>query len=303
MKELRLENDKLKIGVLPELGGKVRSFFLKERDFEIAAQPGRGKSYRRAESEGNFGDYDMSGLDDAFPNIDAEILTYGGRVLPYPDHGEIWSHEMEVLKEESGELVLQWFSPRFSYRYRKTLSLSGNALRFSYEIENEGDTEFPCIWTMHGLLRLEEDMRLFYPEELEHVVNVLPDTPLGEMGKEFPLSSAEHDFSRLPSSTLCAPYYMKYYGVEKVREGSCGVFYPSFGVRVSFSYDGEALPWLGVWINGGGFSGDYNLALEMTNGFYDKVSTALENHKLRLLKPGERLAFAVALSAEAEEES
>ncbi len=309
MKEILLENNELKVTVLPELGGKVCSLIFKPRDTEIAARPGKGKTYRRAEGDGNFGDYDMSGLDDAFPNIDAETLTYEGRVLSYPDHGEIWSHEMEVIVQEKERLELSWFSPRFSYRYLKGLSLSGNSLRFSYEIENAGDADFPCLWAMHGLLRFKEDMRLSYPEGMDRVVNVLPDTPLGEKDREFSLSSGEYDFSRLPDAEAlkragfqegdeAAPYYMKYYGTGRIGKGACQVLYPSDGIKAVFSYDAEKLPWLGVWINGGGFSGDYNLAMEMTNGFYDQVSTAMENNRFCLLKPGEKLDFDITLSVE-----
>ncbi|MCR4908124.1 MAG: aldose 1-epimerase family protein [Lachnospiraceae bacterium] len=304
MKEILLENDKLKAVCLPELGGKVRSLILKGRDIEIAAQPGTGKIYRAAESDGNFGDYDMSGLDDAFPNIDAETLTYGGRVFSYPDHGEIWSREMEVLGAEKEKLGLCWFSPRFSYNYFKTLSLSGSSLVFSYEIKNAGDTDFPCIWTMHGLLRFERDMRLVFPEGMDRIVNVLPDTPLGEKDSEHSLSKGEFDFTRMPDASALKkagwqetePWYMKYYGAGPVGEGSCQVIYPSDGIKAVFSYDAEKLPWLGVWINAGGFSGDYNLAMEMTNGFYDQVSKALDNNRCCVLKPGEKLSFEVSLS-------
>lgn len=40
-----LENDKLAVHVLPELGGKITSLYLKEKEFELAA-PNRTGQYR-----------------------------------------------------------------------------------------------------------------------------------------------------------------------------------------------------------------------------------------------------------------
>ena len=62
------------------------------------------------------------------------------------------------------------------------------------------------------------------------------------------------------------------------------------------SYDAGVLPYLGVWITAGGFQGDYNWAIEPTSGFYDSVSTAEKNKKLKVLGPGEVMEFELTLS-------
>ena len=91
---------------------------------------------------------------------------------------------------------------------------------------------------------------------------------------------------------------MKYYLKDAVSEGSCGVFYPADRVRITYAYDKMTLPWLGVWINGGGFEGDCNVALEMTNGYYDSVGRALENKRIYFLKPGEKMSFDISMRIE-----
>ena len=48
-----LENDKLAIHVLPELGGKITSLYLKEKEFELAA-PNRTGQYRLPGGENGF---------------------------------------------------------------------------------------------------------------------------------------------------------------------------------------------------------------------------------------------------------
>ncbi|MBQ9549728.1 MAG: hypothetical protein IJU87_02845 [Lachnospiraceae bacterium] len=299
MKEIVLENDKLRVALLPEAGGKIRSLYYKPAGFEAAARPGAGKTYRKPEEDASFGDYDMSGIDDCFPNIDAETLSYEGRVLYYPDHGEIWSREMETAEQSDGSLLLLLQSRRFHYRYEKRLLLRDNELSLEYEILNQGDMNLPCIWTLHGLMRLEPDMRFEYPKGVRSFLNILTDTPLGPEGKVFSYPDGEFDFTRLyenhGTSGRIQPYYMKYYSVQSVMSGRAFVFYPSQKVKAEFSYDPVKLPWFGVWINNGGLGGDYNVAMEMSNGYYDLVSRALENRKICVLRPKERISFGVGI--------
>lgn len=118
---LTLENEALSVRILPGLGGKITSLRLKENDFELAA-PNTGGKYRQPQEDygkedtaaardgdtgPDFSRYDASGLDDAFPNIDACVTQWEGRTYCYPDHGEIWSHPFTVCETPEGPL-LSW---------------------------------------------------------------------------------------------------------------------------------------------------------------------------------------------------
>lgn len=91
---------------------------------------------------------------------------------------------------------------------------------------------------------------------------------------------------------------LKYYGTERVQEGFCGIDYPTQKVKCRIRYDATVLPYIGTWITCGAFMNDYNLALEMTDGYYDKVSRALRNGKIRILSPGEEAAYDTVISLE-----
>lgn len=299
MKIITLENEKLRVQVMPELGGKIASVLVREKNFDIASSPGEGKKYRKAEEDGNFCAFDMSGFDDAFPNIDEETISYGDRILCYPDHGEIWSREMEVKGSSKTRIGLRLFSKRFLYEYEKTVILSKRGIRLEYRIQSHNDTCLPCFWTLHGLMTYRENMEFTYPKGTTAFVNVLDDTPLGENGKLFNAYDDAIVFSKLPIKSISGynkPYYMKYYLPDRVKEGKCSVYYPDEDVKVEFSYPEDKLPWLGVWINGGGFMGDRNVAMEMTNGYYDSVGRALENNSLCILRPDDTLSFYVDLA-------
>jgi galactose mutarotase-like enzyme len=289
-----LENESLKIECRPEWGGKITSLYLKKKEFELAARPQKMPE-EKPRAERGFSPYAF-GMDDAFPNIDAEQFSWKDRILAYPDHGEIWRSEFEVKEQTRESVRLDFKSGIFGYRYEKALRLLGSRLLLDYRITNEGAKELPCIWTWHGLMRYEENMRLRLPKEISCWQNVLEGSILGETGKLYPASSSAYDFSRVPKADTKS--MVKYYAAQPLCEGRMGVLYPDQGVEVTLEYDAKALPYLGVWITAGGFQGDYNLALEPTNGFYDSVSRAAKNGKLPVLAQGEQMIFSLEILLE-----
>lgn len=288
---IRMENDALRIMILPQLGGKIASFYCKKRKFELAAQTGK-ESYDLPGPDEDFSAYDASGLDDAFPNIDAGVLQEHGVRWKYPDHGEIWSSCFSWKAEEQ-EVILNMQSRKFPYTYEKRIRLEDKKVILGYRICNTGAVSFPCIWTFHGLFRYEEEMRFLYPGQMNGFENVLNSPELGSVGNHILLKDKRYDFSKVPveeSGTM-----VKYYIDDKVAEGFCGYYYPRQGVKCLFTYDSEKLPYLGVWITAGGYRGDYNCALEPSNGYYDGIQKAKENQALYELKPGEPLVFTLQM--------
>lgn len=288
---IRLENETLRAVILPRMGGRVISLFHKGKGFEAAAQRGAGTwagSVGSAENAFPFAPY-AYGMDDAFPNIDEEDFIWRGRKLHYPDHGEIWRAECRTYGHGQESAVLTWESRIFSYCYEKRMKLEGSSLRIHYRIENMGTEELPAIWTWHGLMRYEEDMEILLPEETEAVRNVLDDPVLGREGTVHPVQGRLYDFTRVPPAEPRSA--VKYYVESRVTEGRCGFYYPSADMACLLHYDAGKLPYLGVWITAGGFQGDYNCALEPTNGFYDSIKKASANKKLPVLGAGECMEF------------
>ena len=312
-----LENEILRVVSLPLMGGKIASLFHKESCFEAAAQAGqnvRGNPPEGAavplEERHGFARY-AYGLDDAFPNIDEEDFVWNGKKRHYPDHGEIWNADFRILEQGKDFLKLCWESPDFSYRYEKKLNLVENSIRICYNITNIGEDLLPAFWTWHGLMRYEEDMEILLPEGTRQCWNVLADDVLGKPDTVYPCRSAVYDFTKVPAKN--SGRAVKYYaepegfmggakgganidGVNDATPACCGFFYPSSKMSCLLRYDTGKLPYLGVWITAGGFLGDYNCALEPTNGFYDSVSRAAKNQRLPVLAPGEAMEFELEIS-------
>lgn len=134
----------------------------------------------------------------------------------------------------------------------------------------------------------------FYSSDVQSFENVLDSPELGPAGEHFFLGDSRYDFTRVPPKS--SRTMVKYYVDQKVKTGFCGYRYPSQGLRCTFRYDPEKLPYLGLWITAGGFRGDYNCALEPANGYYDSIPKAAESGSLCFLKKEEPFHFSLELA-------
>lgn len=299
-KAVRLENEALRVIVLPSIGGKIASIFHKGKNFELLFQ-NEGSAYRKAGLYDTFETFDASGFDDAFPSIESGKVKLKNGTVPYPDHGEIWSKSFNCELRE-GSAILSAQSAILPYRYKKTVTLKGGRVCCGYEITNTGTEAFPCLWAMHCLIRCEEDMRLLFPAGTREVLNVRESTVLGKKDTLHPFPAVrlaggrEYRLDRvLPAgANTCEKYYVN----GKVTEGLAGAYYPKEGCTYRIRFDKEKLPYLGFWVTQGGFRGDYNCALEPSNGFYDSIACARKRHSLFILKEKEKLAFDLAIELE-----
>lgn len=90
----KLENEQLSVIIIPSKGGKVASILYKSNNFELLFQNGKDLLIHNSLGD-DFAAGDASGFDDAFPAIEKENVLVNGMNISYPDHGEIWTADME----------------------------------------------------------------------------------------------------------------------------------------------------------------------------------------------------------------
>ncbi|MBE6068408.1 MAG: DUF5107 domain-containing protein [Clostridium lundense] len=294
---IKIENDFLRVIVIPELGGKIASIFIKDKDFELLFQ-NKEQFYKTPQLYSSFEEFDASGFDDAFPTIDESNVFINGKNVVYPDHGEIRTAKFDY-KLENEKVALKYKSAILNYDYKKTIYLQGDRVVVEYNIENLGETEFPCIWAMHCLINCEKDMQLLFPKGTYKVINVHESKYLGEVSKvhSYPVTKDKNGnnihLDRVLDMT--SNNEEKYYAHGAVNEGKCGAYYPSEDVTYNVYFDKKKLPYVGFWVTEGGFRGDYNCALEPTNGYYDSIDIASKEEKILVLKPKEKLEFRIEI--------
>jgi len=296
-KAIKMENKDISIVILPEIGSKIASIYSKEKDFEFLFQ-NKENSYKKAEFDSNFENYDCSGFDDCFPNIDRSKLFINNQRHTYPDHGEIWSADFDhKLNNES--LILNYSSKYFDYNYRKIITIIKNKIVIDYKIKNNLKTAFPAIWTMHCLLKYAENLKLNFPVDLKKMINVQQSDYLGDQGAEhsFPITKDEfgekYRLNRVNNRK--GKLTEKYYSSGIINDGIVSAYYPDQNAEIIIKYDSKKLPYLGFWLTEGGFKGDYNFAFEPTDGYYDSINLALKNKKINIIDPGAEYSFAIDL--------
>jgi len=157
MHSLVLQNECLRVRVIPQLGCKIVEIYDLENDHEWL-----WSDKSRPIKAANYGDqydlYDISGFDECFPNIgiSQDPKNIG---VTLPDHGEIWSLPWDVTQEENG-VSATVLGKLFDYRFFRRLSLKSNKLVIEYSVSNIGDSEITYMWSAHPLFAIDESMKI-----------------------------------------------------------------------------------------------------------------------------------------------
>ncbi len=277
----------LRVAVAPQLGAKIVSLFYKPQNFEVLFQP-TDDAYRLPEYGADFSAYDTSGADEMFPTIDACSYPPDKRIM-LPDHGELWSipWQLEAAEDCIAATARGIVLP---YQFKRRLSLTKSGVRLEYELHNLSSAKLYGLWAFHALIACDEKSRIILPQ-VKRVITVHDSDLLGPAGTEhaFPLTkTAGGNEYRLD---CIAPYGAmkteKWYLKGSPGNEGAGLLLNCGKLRYQLSFDGTKLPYLGVWLNEGGFKGEYNCALEPSDGFYDSAEIAFANGSLPVLAAGE----------------
>lgn len=280
MDAIIMESQSIRLKILPDLGFKMASIVSLHKDKEFLFQPTR-KKYDIPKYGDSFENYDTSGLDEMMPTVDKCIYPAGGfkgEILP--DHGDVWTLPWDVnIKDNSiiGKVKLKSLPLEFT----KTLSFRDeNTIRMDYRVKNLSHKEVYYLWALHGLNKFDDHTEFIFPQGLGPPINVYDDEDLREM-----------DIKYLKNYRDKEAY--KFYFEGDLEKGQVGLDYTKDRVQYLIKYQTKINPYLGVWITKGGFKGEYNCALEPSNGFYDSVSLAYENQKLPLVQGQEEHKWTV----------
>jgi galactose mutarotase-like enzyme len=198
-----LENDKLRVSVLPRWGAKLTSIFYKPLDHELLWQ-NPGKKYRKTAYGAPYEAGEASGFDEMFPTISRcfyESGPWAGTEMP--DHGEVWSIPW-VYEIVDDRLLLSVKGVKFPYHLEKKIYLEEAVVHQEYRVSNPTATDLEYIWAAHPLFNTTEGMELIVPQGMHRIVNAVPSIRLGPYGRiyEFPAVEFEggetFNLSRVP---------------------------------------------------------------------------------------------------------
>ncbi|UVI28968.1 aldose 1-epimerase [Paenibacillus spongiae] len=317
MRVLVLENEKVRISLLPDKGTEIFEFLYKPVDLDFMWLTENGvhnpNSYLPTSPDpiSTFIDYYAGGWQEVFPNGGSTSSYLGAR---FGQHGEVahmpW--DVEVL-EDSADRIRVLFRVRTKkvpFELRKTLTLQSDSstLRIEEELENLSDLPLRFMWGHHiafGKPFLEPGCRINLPEGLTVLTEErsLQAINLGRVRRgdvhEWPVAADEQgaavDLSILPardarSDIVYVTGFEKsraWYEVENGRRG--------MGIRVE--WDASRLPYLWYWQEFGEtktypwYGRHYNVGLEPFSGYPTHgIEKALENESAGSIGPSQTIS-------------
>ena len=284
-----LNNGWLRLTVVPELGGKIVSLIRNESGYEYLLQPQDPERACRQRNYGDkFEDYEPSGFDECLPTI-ANCLypeaPFSASQLP--DHGDIWclSSAIEIV----GEQIRLTSSIRsLPLRFTKKLQLRENIVRLDYEVTNLSQSSVKFLWSAHPLLRVEAGADIILPNEVKEVeIGWSRDSRLGKSGDRCAWPTATECSGRMvelnqggsPSAGTAEKLF-----TPRLSEGLCGVFLPQQNESITFRFDPQLVPYVGIWLCQGGWptssaAKQFTVALEPCSGRPDSVEEAIRRNE------------------------
>ena len=271
-----LRSTALEVTVLPEIGGKIARIRRMPNGQDVLIPPQRALQ-SLPETAARWVNYDTSGMDDCFPNVDeGEHPDFGVRL---PQLGE-WVYGGWAVAESSPEIVvLERMGRLLPYAAVKRVSFAApDALRLEYTVRNTGERAFSYLWSAHPLLAVGEEFEISLPGmELEYVTYPRTGGPC-----HWPYRGAVN-FTRewIPRGQTLKLF------VTGIAEGWCELHQPQSSIR--FTFDPAATPVLGVWFNNFGFptgSPFRCIAVEPCTSASDTLHELPANSR-RMLAPGE----------------
>ena len=295
---LSLENSRLRVTVLPELGGHVLELVDKEADRNLLWSNPRTPP-RRAPYGAHFDDWWSGGWDEIFPTGDRADLH--GEQLPYM--GELWSVPWTAdagATEGRAWIAATGLGTMAPARLERTLELRDDesVLRAHYRLTNLDVRPLPFVWGIHPSFAVTPAHRIDAPAG-EMLVGVSSGPTMGTPGSTYAWPDQ-------PDSTAAGGRR----DVRRVRPASDAVFGGHWatdlrdgwlaltdtaarrGVALVFSTDVFPHAWL--WQVYGGWRGHHHVCLEPWTSHPMQLEAARAAGRARILQPGASLDADVA---------
>lgn len=273
--ELTLENDQLRVTVLPEKGADIVGFLHKSSGVDPLFRAPWGLQPPGAEPREGSGGHAFlenyeGGWQELFPNAN-DPCEYRGETLPF--HGEVatlpWecTHEADALRCS----VRCRLTP---FRLERVMRLEGASLVLEETVTNEGNEPAAFVWGHHCVLGppfLEAGCRLHAPvRTIETIPEPWEETARLEPGQRssWPLArlraGGEVDLSEVPGPE--AGSHDDVY-LTDLEGGWVAVENPRLGLSFRLDWDPAVFHWIISWQAYGGahampLAGSYALGIE-----------------------------------------
>lgn len=294
---LALEDERMRLVVVPHLGAKIVSLLDKKHSREWLAPPMR--PLKQTAYGADFVGQDMSGWDEMLPTIVA--CDWEGAHLP--DHGEVWSIPWQV-DEARAALSLSVDGVAIPYHFTRSATLVALAtLELRYTLANTGQAAFPYLWAAHPQFAADAHTRIVLPPEVTRLVNVIdPDPVWGRAGVScaWPQAVAANgqalrlDRVGPAENRACRKFYLP----PEQPISWCALADEALGCQLRLDWSPSENPYAGLWVDEGAYNTAPVAAPEPSNGYYDSLERAVSNRRVAWLDRGQTVRWALRVNLE-----
>lgn len=287
-----LNSSRLRVVVVPELGGKIVSLLDKPSSHEWLLQP--SQEPKRANYGSSFVSAGLYGWDEMCPTIDACSYPFQGQYAGtmLPDHGDVWSVPWKTFAVSSKKIGLQVWGTVLPFVLTRTLRLfDDSTLSFHYELKNQQQQPLAIFWAAHPLFACNEWTQVLLPKNVHEVVCTNHSDPTYSIGACVPWptvigSTGEtQSLDRIGSAGKRS--FRKFFVPPDQAISTASILQYEKGIELSLKWTESVVPYLGIWIDEGAFADQSNVALEPMTGYFDALDTCYHNGHITLLQPGE----------------
>lgn len=294
LRTIVLENDRIRVEVLPELGARVNRIEHRVSGNDLLWHNPHVEP-RIVSIGACYDDNFAGGWDELFPN------DFPGQVgdQAYPDHGELWCQpwDHQVIERGPGQvsLVLRRSGTVTQTAIEKVITLKAgeSQLHFSHKITNTGTKGLDFLWKLHPALAIDEGDSIDIPAGRAELV----DPSFGRMSEphvfEWPIArrpgKSSLDFSEVPALDGSRDFVY----VSELTDGWCALRRRQLGIGFGLVFPKEIFSSVWLFMTFGGWRGLETVVLEPCTTIPKDLNEAISRGTARHLKPSETLACSV----------
>lgn len=285
---LTVENDHLRVEIIPALGGKISSIYNKQLGEEFLWS-NSGLTLRESQPGDDYDSNFWGGIDELLPNDLPEQIDG----VTYPDHGELWTAHLDYSMLDNG-ISVYGLLPLSGLYYRKTIYLEVDApkINIEYNIVNRSAKCRQFLWKLHAALRIAEGDQLVSPARNAKIVS--PGASRFDEPGEFqwPVLRGT-DASVVPKKGNTMDFFYLYDSPV----GEMSLITGDGKCRFSYYYDQLVFPYQWYFATYGQFRDHYTAILEPASAMPARVNEAAELGQCSVLEPGEEINTVVVIYA------
>jgi len=277
-----MQNEKVRLTVLPELGAKIYDIIYVPRGVNVLWHNPRVHP-RKVPFGSRFDDVWSGGWDEIFPN-DAESTVGNER---YPDMGEVWSIEWDSEVHEGrneSTLVTSVDCPitPVSISRRITMHKGASGFDCAYEFTNQGHDTVKFLWKIHPAFQINSSCRISVPAT-EGIVDNRYSSSFASERYRWPIAVSREgkkvDVSVVnPHSNTCTLHYL-----TGLRDGRAALSDAVNGLKSTIKFQKEVMDSVWLFLAYGAWRGIFNAVIEPSTSYpYDLAEAITQGHVAEL---------------------